>query len=128
MNTHILCPGRYFLVIVFVRRNIDGSVLVFDTCLAEGLVAFHHIVLKLFAGDQQRITVFPRHVQQMSVTVAAYKMPFVEQAFHYIGIEFIELSGKEEATFDAMLLQGADDGIGTVCFVGGSEYEGDLLF
>lgn len=64
----------------------------------------------------------------MSVTVAAYKMPFVEQAFHYIGIEFIELSGKEEATFDAMLLQGADDGIGTVCFVGGSEYEGDLLF
>ena len=64
----------------------------------------------------------------MSVTVAAYKMPFVEQAFHYIGIEFIELSGKEEATFDAMFVLCTDDGIGTVCFVGGSEYEGDLLF
>src|SRR3712207_270085 len=63
----------------------------------------------------------------MPVTMATHIMPVTEQALHYIGISLIKLSRKEESSFDTVLLQGINDGIGTVRLIGSGEYERDLL-
>jgi len=64
----------------------------------------------------------------MSVAMAAYQMSFVEQSFYYFGVKLVKFAGKEEASFDTVPFQGADNGIRAVSLVGCCEYEADLFF
>ena len=64
----------------------------------------------------------------MSVTVTADVVSLFQQALHYVRIEFVKFSGKEECPFDTLLFQGTDDGVRSVRSIGGGEYERDLFF
>ena len=64
----------------------------------------------------------------MSVAMAAYQMSFFEQSFYYFGVKLVKFAGKEEASFDTVPFQGADNGIRAVSLIGCCEYEADLFF
>ncbi len=114
LDAHILCPRCNLPVVIFVRRYVERSVFKFNAGLSHHFVAFQQIFFKLFARHQQRIAVPPRAVQQMSVTVTADVVPLFQQALHYVRIEFVKFSGKEECSFDTLLFQSTDDGVRSV--------------
>ena len=85
------------------------------------------VVGELLFAHQQRVAVFPRHIQQMSIAVNADVVSVGLQALHHIGMAANVFAGEEERCLYTQFLQRRGDELGAVVAVVGGEHKADLF-